>query len=249
MEIFSTKERLRRTYYLFQKAILLLLLINMVIVFMIVGENEDNSTLIVIYMTLIVICLLGFIAFDVISTIQRLHDLNKKGTWYFANLIPIYNIIFGIELIFARGTRGANFYGVDPRLIENEKFRKNILRNIGVLFILIVSLIALSILKEERDAGITSMIIENPQVNDCFIYEHKDSTGFNYNIFKIDNIIGDSLIVTSAIYAFRSELDAIDALVKNKESSNDFWSEEEKISIDDLGSMNISKAKRIKNWW
>jgi len=249
MKILSTKERLRRTDYFFQKTISLLLMINLFLVLMVAGENEENSTLFSIYTAITVFVLFGFIVFDIISTIKRLHDLNKKGTWYFANLIPLYNIFFGLGLIFERGTNGTNLYGTDPRLLGKENFKKNIFIKSVAIIILTISTITISHFKKQQDLKMTSIIIENPQINDFFIYELKDSTGFNYNIFRIDNIVGDSLIVTSANYAYRSEFDANKALDENKDSGSNFWGTKEKITIDALKYINISKAKRTKSRW
>ena len=45
---------------------------------------------------------------------QRFRDLNRPG-WHAALLlIPIYNLYVGLDLAFARGTRGTNLYGSDP---------------------------------------------------------------------------------------------------------------------------------------
>lgn len=223
-------------------------MINLILLFLVAGENEGDSTLFSIYTALIVLFLFGFIVFDVVSTVKRLHDLNKKGTWYFANLIPLYNIFFGLGLMFERGTEGTNMYGFDPRLLDKENFKKNIFMNGGVVLILAISIITISNFKKQRDLKMTSIIIENPQINDLFIYEINNSTGFNYNIFKIDKIIGDSLVVTGANYGYKSEFDANRALDENKESGNDFWGGQEKIAINDLGYINISKAMRTRNW-
>ena len=46
--------------------------------------------------------------------IRRLHDLNKSGWWSLIALIPYVNVIFGLYLLFAPGTKGDNRYGADP---------------------------------------------------------------------------------------------------------------------------------------
>ncbi len=249
MKIFNTKERLRRTDYFFQKTISFLLLINLIFVFMVVGENTENSVLYSISTILTVLFLFGFIVFDAISMIKRLHDLNKKGTWYFARFIPLYNIVFELGLVFERGIKGTNSYGIDPRTLDNKNFRKSIIVNSCLLAMLIFSIISITNFKKQQDLKLTSVIIENPKINDYFIFELEDTTGYNYNIFKIDNIVGDSITVTSAIYAYKSEFDADKALDENKNSGNDFWGEQEKIIREDLEYINISKARREKNWW
>lgn len=49
------------------------------------------------------------------NAIKRLHDVEKSGWWWFAILIPLYNIYFGLMLLFREGTDGSNQYGDAPR--------------------------------------------------------------------------------------------------------------------------------------
>ena len=53
--------------------------------------------------------------------IKRYHDRDKSGWWILTEFIPLYNIWATIELLFLRGTRGANRYGADP--LENRDAR------------------------------------------------------------------------------------------------------------------------------
>ena len=46
--------------------------------------------------------------------VRRFHDVGKSGNWWFALLIPIYNIHLAIGLLTERGTIGSNQYGEDP---------------------------------------------------------------------------------------------------------------------------------------
>ncbi|WP_282753517.1 DUF805 domain-containing protein [Desulfuromonas thiophila] len=48
------------------------------------------------------------------QVVKRLHDLDRPGTHYWLALIPIYNIYFGLLLLFKKGTEGENKYGPDP---------------------------------------------------------------------------------------------------------------------------------------
>lgn len=59
----------------------------------------------------------GYIAIVVVSVIlliQRLHDLNHTGWMCLLMFIPLVNIFFALYVIFARGTQGANNYGLQP---------------------------------------------------------------------------------------------------------------------------------------
>ncbi len=46
--------------------------------------------------------------------VKRFHDLNKRGAWWWAMLIPGYNIHLAFGLLMERGTVGQNQYGDDP---------------------------------------------------------------------------------------------------------------------------------------
>ena len=46
--------------------------------------------------------------------VQRLHDLDKTGWLYLLFLVPLLNIFFGLYVLFARGTQGANRFGNPP---------------------------------------------------------------------------------------------------------------------------------------
>ncbi len=46
--------------------------------------------------------------------IRRLHDLGRPGSHYWYFLIPLYNIYFGLVLLFTNGVPGSNQYGPDP---------------------------------------------------------------------------------------------------------------------------------------
>ncbi len=53
--------------------------------------------------------------FNLIQGAKRMHDVNKSG-WYF--FIPLYNIY----LTFSTGTRGNNYYGIDPSPAKNIQY-------------------------------------------------------------------------------------------------------------------------------
>ncbi len=58
-----------------------------------------------------------YIAMTVISimlAVQRLHDLDKTGWLYLLILVPLVNIIFGLYMLFARGTQTTNRFGNPP---------------------------------------------------------------------------------------------------------------------------------------
>lgn len=52
--------------------------------------------------------------------VKRLHDRDHEGWYYFAGLIPLYNIYWLIELYFLKGTTGPNRFGSDPLGQQNQ---------------------------------------------------------------------------------------------------------------------------------
>lgn len=45
---------------------------------------------------------------------RRLNDLDKSGWLSLILVVPLVNMIFGLYLLFARGTEGSNDYGPEP---------------------------------------------------------------------------------------------------------------------------------------
>ena len=85
-----------------------------------------------------------YTTFDIIATVKRFHDLNKDGTHYFYLLIPIYNLIISLELLFEKGTSGDNNFGANPRLGDGDFKKSKTYINLilfGLLFIVVWKLI------------------------------------------------------------------------------------------------------------
>ena len=57
---------------------------------------------------------IGAIIFAIFQWIQRLHDLDKSGWYLLFILVPVVSLVFGLYLIFAKGTEGPNRFGEDP---------------------------------------------------------------------------------------------------------------------------------------
>lgn len=70
--------------------------------------------------TAVLLSLLAFLAglfslvINIIICIRRLNDLDAKGWWVLAIIIPIVNFILLAVLLFYPGTKGANSYGEQP---------------------------------------------------------------------------------------------------------------------------------------
>lgn len=58
-----------------------------------------------------VVLYIAFLYFLFVFAIRRLHDLNQTGWLSLLFLVPLLNIIFGLYILFAKGTPGPNNYG------------------------------------------------------------------------------------------------------------------------------------------
>jgi len=57
--------------------------------------------------------------------VKRFHDLGRSGVWWWALLIPVYNIYLAIGLLTERGNIGSNEYGEDP--VESDSLARDFL--------------------------------------------------------------------------------------------------------------------------
>ena len=115
-EIFTTKGRMNRLPYLkysifFIVVMFLTSFVAGILTFVLTGDAELESNL---YYVLVFIFNLPFTVGACMTSIRRLHDLNRSGYFVLLGCIPIVNFIFEIYLLAVRGTVGANDYGEDP---------------------------------------------------------------------------------------------------------------------------------------
>lgn len=103
----SAKGRLRRKDYLI-RAILLAIPYGIVLA---ISENSYDEGMVIFSAILGIACWIIL----AIQAIKRLHDINMSGWWYLIFLIPYINLIFGLYVLFADGTKGPNNYGPDPK--------------------------------------------------------------------------------------------------------------------------------------
>jgi|GEM_PF-6256234 len=72
------------------------------------NNNPDVSA---IPLILSVVALLPFLYLIISGHVRRLHDFDKSGYWFLLAIVPFFNIILILALIFAKGTDGENKYG------------------------------------------------------------------------------------------------------------------------------------------
>jgi uncharacterized membrane protein YhaH (DUF805 family) len=114
ISIFSMKGRLGRLRYLAYG--FGITLIGQILLAMMggVGAAFQNDTGNILSLIGIVVVYIAVVVVSVILAVQRLHDLDKTGWLYLLILVPLVNIIFGLYMLFARGTDSANRYGNPP---------------------------------------------------------------------------------------------------------------------------------------
>lgn len=67
-----------------------------------------------IHVTLLLLIMVLTIWIGFSLGVRRCHDVEKSGWWLLLGMVPYINIVWGLYLIFKRGTVGPNRYGDDP---------------------------------------------------------------------------------------------------------------------------------------
>jgi uncharacterized membrane protein YhaH (DUF805 family) len=103
-DIFSFKGRIRRT----QHGITFLVMAFMSAFFNLVFETKDETIL--IFLIFYLITTVAYIA----AIVRRFHDLGNSGWYTLLLFIPLVGFVYGLILLFKKGTEGPNQYGEDP---------------------------------------------------------------------------------------------------------------------------------------
>jgi uncharacterized membrane protein YhaH (DUF805 family) len=105
VNIFSTEGRIGRLVY-FLWLLALIVIASVVMAIFSMDVNSGAYVLVGIPLALL----------SVFPAVRRLHDLNKSEWLFLLSFIPLVNLGFGLYLLFAKGTQGANRYGDPPVL-------------------------------------------------------------------------------------------------------------------------------------
>ena len=108
-KFFRTDNRLNRKRYLFRA--LGVGFCSGIVSFIMDRAGDDAS---LILLGLLFVISIALIVSSVMLMIRRLHDLNRSGWFFLVGLVPLINFIFGLYLLFAKGTEGQNRFGADP---------------------------------------------------------------------------------------------------------------------------------------
>lgn len=109
------------------------------------------------------------IYFTIVFTIRRLHDLNKTGWLSLLFLVPLVNIVFGLYVLFAKGSQGVNNYGPQRPTLGWEKV-------VGWVYIVIavLSLVAFAVF----GGAIISSLSQAPNLDQSGYAEQIDYTQY-----------------------------------------------------------------------
>lgn len=108
--------RINRVRYLahsFLVGILFTVIIGVVVALAMAGGN-DGQAMGAVWMGILGLIYIAYIACFWIIVIQRCHDLNKSGFFSLLMLVPLVNMFIGFYFLFAPGTRGENSFGKRP---------------------------------------------------------------------------------------------------------------------------------------
>jgi uncharacterized membrane protein YhaH (DUF805 family) len=108
MNIFSWRGRINRSKYFGRY---FFLSIAQYTIYKIIQSSQGLSRPIV---TLVVLGFTIFWYLMIVTTIKRLHDINRSGYHVFYSLVPFYNVYLSLLHVFKRGDTGTNHFGEDP---------------------------------------------------------------------------------------------------------------------------------------
>ncbi len=104
----------------------------LIVVFMQLPLTESAKE--IIPMIASILAAAGMIGLNVILAVKRIHDLDRPRKHAWLLLVPLYNIYFGLMLLYQKGSFGDNRFGPDPvepssDILELKKSFENIEMN------------------------------------------------------------------------------------------------------------------------
>lgn len=102
------------------------------------------------------------------TNIKRLHDINKKGTYLLALIVPIINIITSFDLFFKKGNEIENNFGL-PRFRDTYSNNTKKIMNIGYIISIIILILCGSYIDDIKSTNIDralNLVINNREVFD-----------------------------------------------------------------------------------
>jgi len=113
MRFLSISGRMGRRQYFLHNFSSFLILMLLILFAAYIEENISKAAGKIFYNLAAVYLIIYFVS-GISASIRRLHDLDRGGSGAFLLFIPLINFIFGLQLLFEKGTDGPNKYGDDP---------------------------------------------------------------------------------------------------------------------------------------
>lgn len=77
-------------------------------------EEEIEAAMFGAFLVPLLVLALAFLVITSMFIVQRLHDLDLTGWLCLLMFIPLVNLVFGLYVLFAPGSKGPNGYGPPP---------------------------------------------------------------------------------------------------------------------------------------
>jgi uncharacterized membrane protein YhaH (DUF805 family) len=111
--LFSMEGRLNRAKYFWYSLAIAAAVYLLAFAIILVTEAASGDDSIAGIFAIIIVMGAGAIV-TATQTVKRFHDLDRSGSHYWLLFIPIFQIYPALQLLFKKGTTGANKYGLDP---------------------------------------------------------------------------------------------------------------------------------------
>lgn len=111
----------RREYWSFALFFLVIFFATEVLVSF--GKGSHNVAIQIGGAAMLVVFAVGSLVPGLAVRIRRLHDINKSGFWILIAILPIIGELVLLVFSLLPGTRGANRYGPDPKVVGDDVAR------------------------------------------------------------------------------------------------------------------------------
>ena len=121
--VFSGKGRIRRTEYALSWCIVVLVsvIVHSAGIAPALGADDYTQASPSVAGWLVsILILLALLWFFTVQHIKHLHDVGRSGWFTLLAYVPIVCLALMLYLVFAKGTKGPNRYGEDPKGSEND---------------------------------------------------------------------------------------------------------------------------------
>jgi len=121
VDLFTFEGRANRSWYFWHVFLDDLAMVTLIVALVLIGSVLGDPLGLLVVPALVSVVAGGFWA-AIAVTVKRLHDLERPGWHWWLLVIPLYNIVLGLVLVFKRGTIGPNTFGPDPLMVSRSGY-------------------------------------------------------------------------------------------------------------------------------